>query len=549
MGSHRFGVVGLGVLCLAALPGFLRAGPPTPPDKPPPLTEDERRLAAKIDEIILGKLAAKNIKAADPAGDAEFFRRINLDLGGRIPRVQEVRDFLDDKAPDKRERAVADILSSARYVNHMTATWRNLLVPPNNNQQFQGLSTQIEPWLRNRFRENTPYDKMVREIVTARLAANQGMAGPGGGGMAYNDSAPNPRAFYAYNEYKPETVAAATSRLFLGVKLECAQCHNHPFATWSREQFWRYAAFFSGLRSQSADQGGGFTGEDPDRHELTIPGTEKKMQARFLDGKDPEWKAGGARVTLADWMTSPDNPWFARTAANRVWGHMFGVGLVDPVDDLNDKNPPSHPELLDALARELVSHKFDLKFMIRAIAASKTYQLSSTVTNPLQEDNRLFACMSVKGLTAEQLFDSLALAVGYNQFDDRQQAQQDPDGFGPGTPRQEFIAKFSNFSDKRTEAQTSILQALTLMNGKFTDKATNPDRGMLIAAAVDLPFMSNNQKVETLFLMTLSRKPTSEEALRFNKYVNDGGTSGDPKKALGDVFWVLINSSEFILNH
>src|SRR5436190_8950 len=177
----------------------------------------------------------------------------------------------------------------------MTATWRNLLVPPNSNQQFQGLSTQIEPWLRTKFTENTPYDKMVREIITARLAANQGMRGPdGGGGMAYNDSAPNPRAFYAYNEYKPETVAAATSRLFLGVKLECAQCHNHPFATWSREQFWRYAAFFSGLRAQGPDQGGGFAGEDPDRHELTIPGTEKKMQARFLDGKNPEWKAGGA---------------------------------------------------------------------------------------------------------------------------------------------------------------------------------------------------------------------------------------------------------------
>src|SRR5262249_19245368 len=145
MGNHRFGMVGLGVLCLAALPGFLWASPPTPGEKPPPLTEDERRLAAKIDEIILGKLASKNIKAADPAGDAEFLRRIHLDLGGRIPRVQEVRDFLDDKTPDKRERAVADLLGRASYVNHMTATWRNLLVPPNSNQQFQGLSTQIEP--------------------------------------------------------------------------------------------------------------------------------------------------------------------------------------------------------------------------------------------------------------------------------------------------------------------------------------------------------------------------------------------------------------------
>src|SRR5262249_1011933 len=156
---------------------------------------------------------------------------------------------------------------------------------------------------------------------------------------------PTPLAFYQFNEYKPENLAAATSRLFLGVKLECAQCHDHPFARWKRDQFWEYAAFFAGIQVRGRGLGQGQ--ETYTQHELAIPGTERKVQARFLDGKAPEWKDGvSTRQTLAEWLTSPDNPFFARAAANRIWTHFFGLGL-EPIDEPNDDNPPVHPELLD----------------------------------------------------------------------------------------------------------------------------------------------------------------------------------------------------------
>jgi hypothetical protein len=538
--------LGLGVGCLVlVVMGSPAAGPPSASAGKDGTARADLALARQIDERIAEVLAARDVKPAPRANDAEFVRRVYLDLAGRIPRVSEVRAFLDDKRPDKRMHLVEQLLDGPNYVNHFTNVWRARLLPQNNNQQVQFLAPQIEQWVRARVRDNVPYNKMVRELLTAQV----NFGGPFMGRVPPGGTDVGAVAFYQANELKPENLAASTSRLFLGVSLECAQCHDHPFAQWTRKQFWEYTAFFSGIRPVNPEAGVfGGANDDTKKHEAQIPGTERKVTARFLDGTNPNWSGDpAARPILADWVTRGDNPFFARAAANRLWEHLFGVGLVDPVDDFRDDNPCSHPELLNDLARALVAHKFDLKFMLRAITASETYQRSSIRTDPHQEDPRLFARMALKGLTPEQIFDSLATATGYRE--NGAFAARGFNPFGGGTPRAEFLLRFANPVDKRTESQTSILQALALMNGKFIADLTSLERSETLAAVLDSPFMDHKQKLDTLYLAALGRPMRPSEISRLVPYVEHGGPSRDSKKALADVFWVLLNSSEFILNH
>jgi hypothetical protein len=506
---------------------------------------DAQALADKIDKIIAQRWAKEGVKPAPAADDAEFLRRLSLDVAGRIPSVSEVREFLADTSKDKRARAVERLLDGPAYVNHFANTWQTLLVPENDPNDFalRIYMPSFEAWVRKQFQDNVPYDKMVHELLTAPVAGDgQAMFQKVRSGES---TEPSPLAFYISKKVKPEELAAATSRLFMGVKIECAQCHNHPFAKWRREQFWETAAFFAGLQSDNNNFFGNVR-ELTDRREMAIPGTDRVVQANFLDGTEPRWKYKvGPRVTFANWLTARDNPYFARATANRLWGYFFGVGVVDPVDDLGDeKAEPSHAGLLEELAKGFVDHNFDLKFLIRTITLTKAYQLTSAQTDPSQEDIRLLSRMPVKGMTAEQLFDSVSSATGYNE----PRLPDSPFVFRGNTPRTEFLTKFAS-QDKKTETTTSILQALSLMNGKLVADATNVDRSVTLAGVADAPFLDTAGKVETLFLATLSRQPKSAERERFVKYVESGGARKDKKKALADVFWALLNSSEFMLNH
>ncbi len=241
-------------------------------------------------------------------------------------------------------------------------------------------------------------------------------------------------------------------------------------------------------------------------------------------------------------MTAGDNPFFAKAAVNRLWAHFFGIGIVEPVDDFSEQNKPSHPELLDELARQFVSHGFDYRFLIRAITLSKTYQLSSVYPGSTPPDVHLFAHMPVKGLSEDQLYESLILATGTPNPNGNQQR------FNFNSPRNDFQSKFAS-QDKRTEYQTSIPQALALMNSKMIADATHPQRSEFLTAVADAPFLDTPGRIETLYLATLSRKPRPEELEHFRRYVEKGGTAKDPKTALADVFWALLNSTEFFLNH
>jgi hypothetical protein len=509
-------------------------------------SDDARAVAAKIDELLAAAQARAKVRPAPLVDDAGFLRRASLDIAGKIPAVNDVRKFLDDSSPEKRAQAVEKLLDSPGYINHFTGIWMDLLIPEAQADFTKRyyFSTRMHNWLRKNFAANTPYDKMVRELVSLPMATNPNMQQfydpfSGGGDVS-------PISYYQIKQGKPEDLAASVGRLFLGVRLECAQCHDHPFGKWTREEFWSQAAFFAGMKGPKGDNN--FfqpITEVSDRRELTIPNTDRVAQARFLDGKQPRWKFKvSARTTLADWMTAKDNPFLARAIANRMWAHFFGIGIVEPVDDLVDDNPPSHPEVLNLLAKEFVDHDFDLKFLARVITATRAYQLASAQAGP-PTDARQFARMPVKGLTAEQLFDSLSVASGYR---DNMTAQMRLMQFGNQTPRTQFTERFSD-QEKRIEYHTSIPQALTMMNNQLIADATHPDRGQVLGAVTSSGFMSTEKKIEALFLAALSRKPRPEEASRYLKYVEKGGVNDNPKKALADVFWALLNSTEFKFNH
>ena len=486
---------------------------------------DPAALARTIDAHIQRKLDDARIPAAPQADDAAYFRRLNLALAGRIPVASEVRAFLADTTADKRAKALDKILASAGYANHMTTTWRGWLIPEaSTNFEVANGTPAFEAWLRPRIQSNLPFDKLVTELLTATFDGRTPA-------MARNpdDGSANPLTFYIAKDGKPENLAAATSRLFLGVQLECAQCHNHPFAKWSREQFWGLAAFYGGVTR--AD---GNLREVSGRREMTIPNTERTVPATFLSDEEPAWKfKRSPRVTLAEWITAKGNPFFARAAVNRVWGLMFGVGIVDPVDDFNDQNKPSHPELLDELAATFTASGFDLKYLVRAIALSETYQRASVGTDSRQLDARLFARFPVQGLTPEQLFDSLSVVSGT--------ALEGPGGNylqANGSPKRQFLETFQRMG-KATETQTTILQALTLMNGGETGTATTGGAGRTLDAIVELPGLTANERLEAIYLTVLSRKPTADELKRLTAFVD-----GKPER-LADVLWVLLNGIEF----
>lgn len=493
---------------------------------------DPQALANIIDSHVDARLKAAQVQYVTIADDAEFLRRAYLDITGRIPSPHDIHEFLADTDPNKRAKLIDELLETPRYASHAAAMWRAALAPETAAiPEARVFRVGFEAWLRQRFRTNVGFDALVRELLTAPLSTDPESPTP----ALKRPEDPNPLAFYAVKDAKPENLAAATTRVFLGVQIECAQCHDHPFAKWTRDQFWNQAAFFAGIERHGDDLFAPVS-ENIAMRQIS-PGMGKKtVSALFLDDKQPGLKSGiSPRTALANWITAKDNPFFARTTANRLWGQFFGRGIVDPVDDFHDGNNPSHPELLDELAGAFVASSFDLKYLIRSIGRSKAYQRSSASGNRAQEDPKLFARMAVKGLTGEQLFDSLVLATGFRERT------------GRGSPREQFLTRFA-LSGKPAETETSIPQALALMNGKFVSDATTVGTSPMLLAVCETPGLNLNERIEALYVATLNRKPTEKELARLVKYVNDANKEKLTER-LGDVFWVLLNSAEFRLNH
>jgi hypothetical protein len=516
----------IGIFCVCCLfaparSSRLSADEPTTP----------HAMAARIDERLAAHWQSAAIEPSPPASDAEFLRRVYLDLTGKIPTVSEARKFLDDDAPDRRARIVAELVARPAHATHLANTWTQFLLPQDAAVAQFGGGYQFHAWLSNKFVDNVPYDAIVRELLLAEGQFNQSGA----------------TLFYYALELKPEEIAASTSRAFLGVQIQCAQCHDHPHDHWTQRDFWAYAAFFARLQQPAnAQQVFGTVVREIETGEVKLPETDEVVPPRYLGGDEATAVEGTTRrQQLAAWLASTDNPYFARASVNRVWSQMFGRGIVDPADDLGQHNAPSHPELLDELAAYFVRTKFDLRGLFQTLALTQAYQRSSAGSAESSPLPSSFARMAIKTLSAEQLYDCLAQATAKremvgNQFvGNRQFFDQN---------RQAFINKFRAPTAGLTEYQSGIPQALTLMNGTDVRSATDLETSDILIS-LTAPFFSDQQRIDVLFLATLSRRPTADEQRQFGDYVAAQTDPADKRKALGDILWALVNSAEFSLNH
>jgi Protein of unknown function (DUF1549)/Protein of unknown function (DUF1553) len=492
------------------------------------------------------------IEPSARSSDSEFLRRVTLDLTGVVPRVAEVRSFLADMAPDKRERVIDRLLESPRHATHLANQWRDVLLPGGVSRENLTNAIGVQNWLRARFSENLRYDRFVSEFLVVNSGAETG-----------------PALFYTTLELKPEKLAAATARVFLGLRIECAECHHHPFDKWRQEEFWGYAAFFARLRQPRENPGmARLAIEDVAEGEVRLPTSDAVVAPAYPDGSRPRVdELGTRREQLAVWMAARDNPFLARAAVNRVWSQLFGRGLVEPVDDLGPRNPPSHPEVLEAIADYFVATGFDLRELYRTLTRTRAYQLSSAVadspapgSSPSSSTDSdaavaLFARMEPKPLSADQLYDALLMLRPRGASAD---ATMGPDNANPlvaasngplTDPRRvDFLARFPPLVGARADYSAGIPQTLTLLNGPFLAESTKAGRGGL-AAALGAPWLDTEERVRILFLATLSRFPDAAELPRFADAWRQAEQSAGPGQAAEDILWALVNSAEFAFNH
>lgn len=489
-------------------------------------TAKRQALVASIDQALADGWRRAGATPAPESDDAEFVRRVYLDLTGVIPRVAEVREFLADSRGDKRERLIDSLVESPRHATHLANHWRNVLLPGGVSPENLPNAAGVQNWLRAQFADNIRYDRLVSDFLVVTSGNETG-----------------PALFYTSLELKPEKLAAATARIFLGLQIECAECHHHPFDKWRQEEFWGYAAFFARLRQPRMEgQPLRASIEDLEAGEVKLPGSETVVLPAFPGGGRPgDGEIGTRREQLAIWMASRDNPYLARAAVNRVWAHLFGRGLVEPVDDLSPQNPPSHPEIMDALTRYFVATGFDLRELYRALTRTQAYGLSS-VSSDAAPAAELFASREMKPLSADQMFDSL------------ERLRLNPPQIMGGNPlnspladprRQAFLAKFPPPGRSAVEYQSGVLQALTLLNGEATTNLSQSDNGGLLAA-IRSPLFNHEERVRILFLAALARLPNDQELARFADHLRKGPPE---PQAAEDLLWVLINTAEFAFNH
>ncbi|MCA9025334.1 MAG: DUF1553 domain-containing protein [Planctomycetaceae bacterium] len=499
---------------------------------PVPVVASSAEMSRRVDELMSVCWDSNGIAPAGMSTDEEFFRRVSLDLTGRVPTVSECREFMADPSVNRRKQLVEQLLSRRDYATHLGAVWRKMLLPDGVDLSMYGGSASFEEWLSDRFRENMPYDELVRQLLLAEGRVSES----------------GPILFYTALNLKPEQLAAQTSRAFLGIRLECAQCHDHFFDKRLKQtDFWGLAAFFAQISQPEGKMdrvSPVLRVADTDHGEVTLPDTEDVISPHFLLGSslDKSDHAPSRRRQLAEWITATDNPHFARATVNRVWAHLFGRGLVDPVDDMRIDNPPVCPEVLDELAGYFVATSFDLRDLFHVIVNSQTYQLSSRSVDDDPARTLHFAQMNIKTFTAEQLYDSISVAT-----------RLEPLGTDDGSlvrssnvSRQSFLEQFRAPPGQVTDYQAGIPQALTLMNGGLMHSATDL-RSSGILKSLEAPFFTDEQRVNTLFLATLSRQPDDAERQEMLDYVLSK-ESGKAQR-LSDVLWVLLNSAEFTLNH
>jgi hypothetical protein len=504
-------------------------------NKPTVTVLSPSELAAAIDKRFAEAWKEQKIEPAAKASDDEFLRRVYLDVTGKIPTAGEAKEFLDDSRSDKRRRLVSRLLEHARFSNHLAVTLRETLLPGADNDPIKrNLVPGFEGWLRLRLSDGVPYDELVRELLTAKVESSEPI------GVAARRAPFGPEAFTLVHESKPELLAGSAARALLGVQVQCAECHDHPFADYKQEQFWSFAAFFVAPAT-------GATGVSTQPTlEIEIPTKKTKVGPKFLNGESASFSSGNVterRQAVAEWIIK--NPNFAKAAANRVWWHFTGRGLVHPVDDMGTNNPPSHPVVLDLLAEQFRANGYSFRYLAEAVALTNVYSRSSR-SNGRQIDAASFAVMQVRTMTPEQLYDSLSRAA-YGRSTSYESASTEAGLLMGDTQRTQFLRKFWE-PVERTGARGSILHALALMNGTVLAAAINTEKGTFLHAVLTSPFLDEDGKIESMFLATLTRRPTPAETTKFKAHLASAGADETAKrKAFADIYWALLNSTEFAM--
>jgi len=487
-----------------------------------------RDVAKDIDRFITSDLIRNQQQPNPRLSDELFVRRVYLEIGGRIPRLAEIGDFVTSKDARKREKLIDKLLSSHDYVSHTYNYWADILRlqdhPINNNQ----IAQPYHEWIKDSIRTNMPYDEWVHTMLTAE-------------GRIWE----NPAVGFAMRDSNMELDAVDNMvQVFLGTQIGCAQCHDHPFDDWKQEDFWGYAAFFARLpKNDNMVRGRNFRLTDRMEGDVTLPETETVVLPKYPGGEaSSQQDYGTRRQQLSIWMASPDNPYVARAAVNRIWSMLFGRGLVNPVDDLGPHNPASHPELLETLTNYFIDTQYDLRNLLRVLCSTDAYSRTSQVDPAAVPAPELFAAMAVKVQTAEQLYDSLSRCLS--------QSEQEYSPF-PGVSmdgrRQQFLTKMVSRSADATEYDRGLQQALKLMNGSETSEATDLERSSLLTS-LEAPFLSDTQRIEILYLATLTRFPTAAEIARAEEFIAADSTNEGRRMARADVLWALLNSAEFTMN-
>jgi hypothetical protein len=500
-----------------------------------------------IDELVFNKLKAVGMPPSAPADDATFIRRVTLDIAGRMPTKEESEQFLADPAADKRDRLIDRLLAGTDYASHFASKWNALFRNKRDAGTQQFGTYAFHGWLRDSLHQNRPYDQIARDVVAASGEFSQ-----------------NPAVGWYRQVRTPNAQLEDVGQMFMGMRLQCAQCHHHPFEKWSQQDYYSFSAFFS----QVGRKGGERPGEEIIFHrrgtaQATNPKTKQTVKPAGL-GTAPFDIApeDDPRLALADWLARRDNPFFAKSLVNRYWKHFFGRGLVEPEDDMRETNPATNPELLNALAEQFISSGYDLKALVRAITQSRTYQLSAEPNEHNRLDKQYFSRYYPKRLTAEVLLDAINdVTKTENTFDGLERGTRAvalPDNsFNAGNY---FLTVFgrpdsSSACECERSQDASLAQSLHLLNSKFVQDKLTADSGRAALLAADTA-RPDDQKLRELYARFFAREPNDSEmklALdHLTKTVKDKDGKDVPvnqRQAWEDILWALINTKEFLFNH
>jgi len=493
-----------------------------------------------IDRHVSAKLKMMSIQPSELCTDQEFIRRAYLDLCGILPTGEETATFLASTEKDKRARLIDRLLERPEYADFWTLKWCDVLRSDRKTIQVKGTFV-YQNWLRDRIAGNTPFHQIVRDLLTSS-----------------GSTFANPPANFYRIAADPQNLAETTAQLFFGIRMQCAKCHNHPFEKWTQDDYYGMAAFFARVKGKKDPSDPGAAPPNAGAELIYLDRTGEVMQPRSGKAMPPKFMGGPVapvhsgqdrRQVLADWLTSPKNPFFAKSVVNRVWFHLLGRGIVDPVDDFRDSNPSANDELLDALARDFVGSQFDLKHLIRVILNSRTYQLSAQANASNKDDNKYFSHAVTRLLTAEQLLDAICTVTEmpekFANVPLGTRAVQLPDG----EMNHPFLKTFGQpgrelACECEREQDSNLAQALQLINGPtVNEKLRNPNNhiGKLLGKKTNEAVMLND-----LYMAALSRLPNDAESKLSLAHVAKGA---DKRKAWEDVQWALINSKEFLFRH